>query len=392
MSQATRAGTAPTREIRLLSNGVNHGSVAAEPTPFVSLAVDLLTVIGGDGCFRRLAPSFPRTFGYTQIELLDQPFVDFVHPADRFGTAEALAKLSQHEPTLGFVNRFRCKDGSYRQLDWTAIPTPDGLFYAVARDISERNRSDDERGRGLAREQAAAVAQKEAFLASVCHDVQQPLTVILAQTQLLQRQVARGEAMPPEVLGPRLAFIFAAAARMRGMTQDLLEATLQQSGHALALLPARTDLVALARQAVVEHELVSDLHQFVFEADLPTLEAAVDETRLHRVLANLLTNAVKYSPGGGAVRVSITAVDGPNGRTAVLVVRDEGVGIAPDDLLHIFERFHRGTNAVGYYAGAGLGLASARELVELHGGTITAESENGKGTTFVVRLPLTAQV
>jgi signal transduction histidine kinase len=172
------------------------------------------------------------------------------------------------------------------------------------------------------------------------------------------------------------------------MTQDLLDASVQQSGHTLALFLARTELVALARQAVGEHELISDRHQFFFEAEMPTLEAIIDEARVHRVLANLLTNAIKYSPNGGAVRVTVKVTDGPDGRSALLVVRDEGVGIPKHDLPHIFDRFHRAGNAVGRFAGTGLGLASARDLVELHGGTISVESEEGKGSTFVVRLPL----
>jgi PAS domain S-box-containing protein len=365
-----------------------HPPSAFGHVPFVSLATDLLTVIGRDGCFKRVAPTFPHAFGYTEAELLDQPCITCIHPADRAATNAALEKLSQGEPTLGLENRFRCKDGSYRWLAWTAMPTPEGLLYAVARDITERRQPEEERARSRAREQTAALAQREGFLASVCHDVQQPLTVILIETQRLQRQLTRGETLPAERLGTELAYIFAAATRMRGMTQDLLDASLQQSGHTLALLLARTELVALARQAVREHELVSDLHQFLFEAEVSTLEATVDETRVHRVLANLLTNAIKYSPAGGAVRVTVKATDGPDGKSAVLVVHDDGVGIPRDELPHVFDRFHRGANVVGRFAGSGLGLASARDLVELHGGTISVESEEGKGSTFVVRLPL----
>jgi signal transduction histidine kinase len=268
------------------------------------------------------------------------------------------------------------------------MPTPEGLLYAVARDITERRPPEDEHTRSLAREQAPARTQKEGFLASVCHDVQQPLTVILAQTQLLQRQLARGESLSAELLETRLAYIFAAASRMRGMTQDLLDASLQQSGRQLALLLARTELVALARQAVREHELISETHKFLFEAEVPSVDVTVDETRVHRILANLLTNAIKFSPDGGAVQVSITVLDGPDGGTAVVAIRDEGVGIPDDELPHVFDRFHRGANVVGRFTGSGLGLASARELVELHGGTISVQSEVGKGSTFSVRLPL----
>jgi signal transduction histidine kinase len=175
---------------------------------------------------------------------------------------------------------------------------------------------------------------------------------------------------------------------MRDITQDLVDLSLRESGRPLALVLAKTELVALTRQAVGEHELVSDAHQFLFEAEVPTLEATVDETRVHRVLANLLSNAVKYSPDGGPVHVSLKPLDGPDGKSALLTVRDEGVGIPPDDLPHVFDRFHRGANVVGRFAGSGLGLASARELVELHGGAISVESQDGKGSMFVVRLPL----
>src|SRR5204862_5739528 len=110
------------------------------------------------------------------------------------------------------------------------------------------------------------LARREGFLTGVCHDLQQPLTVILAQTQLLQRQLARGETRPLERLKTRLAYVFTAATRMRGMTQELIDASQQESGHSLALLLARTELVELARQTVGEHELISNHHQFLFEA------------------------------------------------------------------------------------------------------------------------------
>jgi PAS domain S-box-containing protein len=393
-ASARSTGRRPTGSHVPGTNSVANGEARPPPAenraPFGSLATDLLAVFGRDGRFKRLGPRFPQAFGYTNAELLDKPFTSCIHRADRATTSAALEKLSQGKPTLEFGNRFRCKDGSYRRLAWTAMPTPEHLVYAVARDITvEGSQPEEKRARSLARQLAAALARNEGFLASVCHDVQQPLTVIKAHTQLLQRQLARGETLPPEQLATCLAYILAATNRVRGMADNLLDASVQQSGHTLTLLLARTDLVALARQAVGEHELVSERHQFLFEAEVPTLEAIVDEGRVHRVLANLLTNAIKYSPKGGAVRVTVKATDGLDGKFALLVVRDDGVGIPQDDLPHIFNRFRRAANAVGRFPGTGLGLASAHELVELHGGMLSVESEEGKGSTFVVRLPLT---
>jgi PAS domain S-box-containing protein len=370
-----------------MSKGGERAPPLVGHAPFVPPATDLFVVIGRDGAFKRLAPRFPQAFGYTEAELLDQPFVSFVHPGSAAGTRAALDKLSRGEPTLALENRFRCKDASYRRLAWTAVPTPEGLLYAVAHDVTRRRPPDKTRALSLASERAAALAHREGFLAAVCHDVQQPLTVILAQTQLLQRQLECDDPLQLERIGARLAYILAAATRMRGITQDLLEASLQQSGRTPLLLLARTDLVALARQAV--SELLSDHHQLLFETDVPMLEATVDEIRMHRVLTNLLTNAIKYSPDGSVVRITVKATDGPTGPAALLVVRDEGVGIPRADLPYVFDRFHRGANVIGRFAGSGLGLASARELVEMHGGTISVDSHEGHGTTFVVRLPLT---
>jgi PAS domain S-box-containing protein len=211
-----RPNASPIQKANPASEGDEHPLSLVDHAPFVSPANDLLTVIGRDGCFERLAPLFPPAFGYAEGEVLDRPFLSFIHPADTRATSTALERLARGEPTLGLENRFRCKDASYRRLTWTAIPTPEGLLYAVARDITQRQQPEEEQAQSLARDEAAALAQKEGFLASVCHDVQQPLTVILAQTQLLQRQLARGEPLEPERLGTRLTYIFAAATRMRG--------------------------------------------------------------------------------------------------------------------------------------------------------------------------------
>jgi len=106
---------------------------------------------------------------------------------------------------------------------------------------------------------------------------------------------------------------------------------------------------------------------------------------VERVLGNLVSNALAYSPRGGAVTVT---VDRERDEWAILQVSDHGLGIPATDLPHIFERFHRGGNVAGRIAGSGIGLAAVRQIVEQHGGTITVESREGKGSTFTVRLPL----
>ncbi|HLZ31934.1 MAG TPA: PAS domain-containing sensor histidine kinase [Chloroflexota bacterium] len=341
---------------------------------FFSLTLDLLSVSGRFGYFQRVTPAFVRAFGYTEAELLDQPFIVFVHPDDRSATLDELEKLAHGQPTPGFEHRFRARDGGFRWLSWTAVATPEHLVYAVARDVTERRQ----------------LAQRDGFLISVSHDLQQPLTVIKGQAQVMQRRLARGEAVEPPRLEQCLAYINAAVNRMHAMIQELLDAALQESGQPLALVLTPTDLVALVRQTVTEHQFAFDAYRFELDARPRSLVAMLDGARIQRVLGNLLSNAIKYSPGGGPIRVRISEVPSPTGTLAEIVVQDEGIGIPGDDLPRIFDRFHRGSNVVRRIGGTGLGLAGVRQMVALHGGSISVDSEEGHGSTFTLCIPVRA--
>jgi PAS domain S-box-containing protein len=369
----------------------HHTPSPREADQFFTLSLELFSVSGPDGYFRRLNPAFKQAFGYTDPELLGQPLIAFVHGEDRAATQAELEKLSRGQPALNFENRFRRKDGEYRWLSWTAVPTPEGLVYAAARDVTERKLSDTERAALLVSEQAAVLASKDGFLVSVSHDLQQPLTIIKGQAQVLQRRLARGENIDKERLDRALGYINAAVMRMRGMLQDLLDSTLEQAGHPLGLLLSPTDLVLLMHQAVAEYQLAFDLHRFEFKPEQAGLWANVDAARIQRVIENLLSNAIKYSPEGGPIRVAF-GTPGAGEPNVLFTVQDWGMGIPVADVPLVFDRFHRGANVVGRIAGNGLGLAGARQIVEMHGGVISVESQEGIGTTFTVRLPVGAVV
>jgi PAS domain S-box-containing protein len=237
----------------------------------------------------------------------------------------------------------------------------------------------------LYQEAQEALRTRDEFLASASHDLKSPLTAIHGQAELLELRLAP-RVPPPEAerLTSGLARIRGVARRMAMIVNELLDVARLRAGRPLQMETRPTDLVALARGMVAEAQDATDRHEIQVETDLPLLVGIWDAFRLERVLTNLLSNAVKYSPNGGPIVVRIAQEEG----WAVLSVQDAGVGIPAGDLPRLFEPYHRARNVVGRVDGAGIGLAGSRQIVAQHGGTITVESQEGRGSTFTVRLPL----
>jgi signal transduction histidine kinase len=223
--------------------------------------------------------------------------------------------------------------------------------------------------------------QRDAFLATLSHDLKSPVTTILGYARLLGGQAARADAS--SLLVEATAHIDASARKIDGMLEELVDLARLRMGGSLALDRRPTDLVALAAASVGEHRASTERHRIELRAEPSAMVGLWDRRRLARVLDNLIGNAVKYSPGGGEIAVEL----GQDGDVAVLTVRDRGIGIPADDLPRVFEPVGRAANATGF-AGMGIGLASVRHLVAQHGGDVAIESVEGVGTTVVVRLPL----
>ena len=202
---------------------------------------------------------------------------------------------------------------------------------------------------------------------------------------MLRRRTRR---LPPEEAQPfaeALERIDAVASRMQTMVAGLLDLTHAASGRPPELNVRATELVALVRQCIADAQQTTTRHAIQLETDLLALHGFCDAVRIERVLANLLTNAVKYSPGGP---ITVTLAQG--GGDALLSVSDRGIGIPAVDLPHLFERYYRAGNVRTKVLGSGLGLASAKQILKQHGGAIAVTSEEGAGATFRFRLPIKA--
>ncbi len=265
---------------------------------------------------------------------------------------------------------------------------------SISRDVTERMQAEQEREALLIREREANIAMQEAvqirdaLLANVSHDLQNPLAGIKGYAQISGRQFRREGRGQGDRLVTQMASIDAIATRMSRMLSELVDVAQMQAGASMRLDLQATDLVTIARETVAEHQRSAGGHAIELDVRDDELVGVWDSDRLVRVISNLISNAVKYSPDAGTVAVTVECTGGDVHDWARLTIRDHGIGIPPAELTGIFERFSRGSNVTGRIKGAGIGLASVKQIVEQHGGTIAIASVEGQGTTVTMRLPL----
>jgi len=228
---------------------------------------------------------------------------------------------------------------------------------------------------------------KDEFIGIAAHELRSPLAVVRGFAQMLIMQTKRGK-------GPELAEwqmeaiqdIDQATNRLVELTEDLLDVTRLQAGR-LELHSEPTDLVALVQRTVARFRVTTEQHRISVNATPEHIVIMADPRRIEQVLSNLMNNAIKYSPGGGDIAISVR--EDQTDKAALLSVHDNGIGIPVQQQNRIFSRFVRADNAYAHnIGGTGLGLYLCRELVERHGGRIWFESVEGQGSTFFISLPL----
>ena len=211
------------------------------------------------------------------------------------------------------------------------------------------------------------------------HEFRTPLATILALTETLS---AYRHKLPDDQIEQRFDKIKDQIAHLKDIMEDvLLLARLQ--ARRMEFNPVLLDLDSLCRSVLDEFQSQPDIaKRLTYTCDTELKTVRLDKKLMRQMINNLVSNAVKYSTNN-PIRVSLRYQD----YALLLTVEDEGIGIPEGDLKHLFEPFHRAAN-VGTISGTGLGLVIAKESVELHGGTIAVESEEGVGTTFTVRIPV----
>jgi len=234
------------------------------------------------------------------------------------------------------------------------------------------------------RQLESALDERDAFIHIASHELRTPLTTLRGYAQLGLRSLHRGDGIDVDRLDRALRSIEQQTEKLNRLVAQLLDVSQLDTGQ-LALVPEPGDLGGLVESVVAAGAARTDRHTITLAAETG-IEAVVDVLRLEQVLTNLLDNAMKYSPAGGAIEVSLAR----RGLNCVeFAVRDHGLGVPPEARQRLFERYFRG-HAADHYSGMGLGLAISRQIVELHGGELRAEFPEDGGSRFVVSLPLVA--
>jgi PAS domain S-box-containing protein len=228
----------------------------------------------------------------------------------------------------------------------------------------------------------AATRARDEFLSIAAHELKTPLTSLRGATRLALRQIERHGHLDANRAEKALRMVDEQSARLVRLTQQLLDVSRLESGR-LTLDLQPTDLIALVQRTIHAHG-ASERHTVTFVAPTAPLQGLVDPLRMEQVLNNLLDNAVRYAPPGSAIDVAVTRLDD---RWVSIAVRDRGPGVPPEHRERIFNRFFQ-VDSRAPPAGLGLGLSICREIVELHGGSITLESPPDGGARFVIVLPL----
>lgn len=386
--------------------------VDGRPQRILSVAVDITerveaeqAVRRGEAQFRQLAESIPQLAWMARpdghIFWYNRRWYDYT--GTTFEQMEGWGWQSVHDPKAlpGVLKSWRAahvtgepwedtfplrgKDGTFRRFLSRATPLRDGdgrvlLWFGTNTDIEDQFRYQQERERLLAEAQSANRTMDE-FIAVLSHELRTPLTAILGWVRLMRSPNA-----PPQDIREGIEVIERNARSQARMVEDLLDLTRINSGN-LRLDLRRIDpgdVVLSALGAVAPAAEAKGVH---LESSLAPSAGAIDAdpVRLEQIVSNLLTNAVKFTPSGGRVLVTMS----PEKEAVEIRVADTGQGIAPGFLPHVFDRFRQAdSSSTRSHGGLGLGLAIVKQLAELHGGTVRAESPgNGLGSTFVVRLP-----
>ncbi len=365
---------------------------------FFAISPGLMCVLGFDGYFKMLNPAWEKTLGYSVDELCSKPHLDLVHPEDREKAMDEALEVREGQTVFHFKNRYRCKDGSYRWLAWSATPSPaHRLIYASARDVTnsvrmehglresnQRLKSVVASGERLLRasnvknDTLAELGRfKDDVAAMIVHDLKNPLAVIISNYDYILDGF-EGSADCLEALQDSQV----AGRRMLRLLANLVDVARLENGT----LEVSVSEIILARllQSIVDQRRVSARSRNIRITLEPSskITLTIDVDLITRAIENIFDNALRHTPSGGRIEIQLLEV-GPD---IEIRIGNSGRAIPVGDRTATFDKYRQATSEIGRM-NLGLGLYFCRLAVEAQGGAIWVEETERLPTVFGIRLP-----
>jgi PAS domain S-box-containing protein len=362
----------------------NATADALDFATFFAVSLDLLVI--RDSAFRivKVNEAWETTLGYRVDELEGHSMLSFIHPDDVAASHAEMQRMRAARDMRGHVNRYRCRDGSYRHLEWRARREGD-LVYGVARDVTERIAVEAEMAAARRAAEAANRAKSD-FLANMSHEIRTPLNGVIG----VAAAFAQGELTPPQ--REMIDLILTSGATLERVVSDVLDFSKIEAGRMeIEVKPfdLRAELDGLLDMFRLRAEEKGLAFPIAYGAAARG-EFVGDAVRIKQVLGNLISNAVKFTAEGEVqVAIEVRKADGRRPDELVLEVRDTGIGFDDDVARRLFQRFSQADESITRrFGGTGLGLSICHALVDMMGGEIGAQSAPGRGSCFRATLPL----
>jgi len=352
---------------------------------FVESADDAIVTKDLNGIVTSWNPGAERIFGYSAAEMIGKPIALLIPINQADEEPRILRRIRAGERIDHYETKRQTKDGHIIDISLTVSPVRDtnGTIVGaskIARDITERKRL-EAREREAKRQAEVLSRAKDEFIATVSHELRTPMTAILGWVRMLA-----GGGLGPDAQKKALHVIERNAKSQAQLVEDLLDMSRIVSGKLklkMKQIDPATIIAAVVESLRPTAETKSIRVQLVIDSSVKRIVG--DEERLRQVIWNLLSNALKFTSVGGRVQISLDRVE----TGARITVEDNGVGIVPDFLPYVFNRFSQADSSITRaHGGLGMGLSIVKSIVELHGGDVNVSSPGeGKGATFTVTLP-----
>ena len=347
-----------------------------------------MALLGPDQRIVRVNEALCEMLGRKAAELLGRAPAELAHPDSGSAAPEALRKLLDGTiPRFALEERWLGEGGATVWLRASASALRDAagrprLGLVMVEDVTEQKLFESQLRAAKERAEAAERTKSE-FLHIASHELRTPLNALALNVETVRHRLARGRPVDAELVDRLMHQV----RRLSYMVGNLLDSSRLERGD-LVIRKVPLDFSALVASTVQDFRGLAPDRQVSLLLPGPTVTVEGDPTRIEQVVANLLDNALKYSPPGSSVEVQLAVAP----RAATLTVTDHGIGIPLEQQDKLFTRFYRVTSdATRYQPGLGLGLYICNVIIESHGGTIRIDSEVGRGTTFVVTLPLPSE-